>query len=64
MYAYNKFWKSNKAMLLYPGDSEVLGFKPFKNLDEDNHYCKMHYLNIEMLFDQETYRGIIEDMVG
>ena len=64
MYAYNKFWDSKRAMLLYPGEMEVVDFKPFKNSSEEEHYCKMHYLGVNKLFDEDAYRGIIEEMVG
>ncbi len=34
MYAYNRFWKAEKAMLLYPGNPKFNEFKPF--LDDDS----------------------------
>lgn len=64
MYAYNKFWKSTKAMLLYPGESELNDFKPFRNPDEEELSCKMHFLSIDDLFKLKVYQKIIEEMVG
>lgn len=44
MFAYNKFWQANKAVLLYPGSFQNPSFKPF----EDSHttYCKSATVSI------------------
>lgn len=45
MYAYNRFWKAEKAMLLYPGKPKFNEFKPF--LDGDStHHCKMEFATV------------------
>ncbi|MGM0613697.1 MAG: McrC family protein, partial [Bacteroidota bacterium] len=45
MYAYNRFWKSEKAVLLYPGSPRNNDFKPF--LDEEQiHKCKTAFVNV------------------
>ena len=64
MYAYNRFWKSKKAMLLYPGDFDSQAFLPFRNHGDDEHYCKMHYLSVDKLFDESTYQKLIEELLN
>lgn len=45
MYAYNRFWKAEKAMLLYPGEPRENEFKPF--WDEGRlHHCKMEFVSV------------------
>ena len=55
MYAYNRFWKAKKAMLLYPGNDSNNDFKNFRTEDyfkseeEINpiqHQCKMGFVSI------------------
>ena len=55
MYAYNRFWKAQKAMLLYPGESKNTSFNEFKTEDffRDNdqttsiiHMCKSGFVSI------------------
>ena len=55
MYTYNRFWKAEKAMLLYPGEFEKNSFKPFETEDffRDNdhttsitHVCKSGFVSI------------------
>jgi 5-methylcytosine-specific restriction enzyme subunit McrC len=55
MYVYNRFWKAQKAMLLYPGESENTSFNAFKTEDffRDNdqttsiiHMCKSGFVSI------------------
>lgn len=62
MYAYNKFWNSSKAMLLYPGEYNNTIFKPFRNELEAEHQCKMHYLDVKQLFEVEAYKELAEGM--
>ncbi|MDA9951949.1 McrC family protein [Chitinophagales bacterium] len=55
MYTYCRFWKADKAMLLYPGDLAGNIFKEFKTADyflleekheEIKHQCKMGYISV------------------
>lgn len=48
MYAYNKFWNSSKAILLYPGTSDEQSFQNFLNPHEkpDTNRCKMAFINV------------------
>ena len=55
MYAYNRFWKAQKAMLLYPGESKNTSFNEFKTEDffRDNgqttsiiHMCKSGFVSV------------------
>ena len=48
IYAYNKFWDSNKAMLLYPGDQLDSNFIPFEDYtgEYDKHYCKLGFVHV------------------
>ena len=55
MYAYNRFWNAQKAMLLYPGESKNNSFKPFETEDffRDNdqttsitHLCKSGFVSV------------------
>ena len=55
IYAYNRFWNAEKAMLLYPGDFRKDDFKTFRtddysvksgNIEAINHQCKMGYVSV------------------
>lgn len=55
MYAYNRFWNAQKAMLLYPGESKKTSFKVFETEDffrENNqtnsikHLCKSGFVSV------------------
>jgi 5-methylcytosine-specific restriction enzyme subunit McrC len=55
MYAYNRFWKAEKAMLLYPGNLTNNKFREFKTDDYNNtnngpesilHKCKMGFVSV------------------
>ena len=55
MYAYNRFWNAQKAMLLYPGESKKNSFKPFETEDffRDNdqttsitYLCKSGFVSV------------------
>jgi len=55
MYVYTRFWNAEKAMLLYPGESNYNSFKKFetedfvRNGDKTNsitHLCKSGYINV------------------
>ena len=67
MYAYNRFWKAKKAMLLYPGESKNNSFRPFETEDffRDNdqttsitHLCKSGFVSI---LDQDNK---LSDTIG
>lgn len=65
MYAYSRFWKAEKAMLLYPGDPQNRIFKPFLNKNEE-HFCKMEFVHVldgKELNDkigEEVFRSIVK----
>ena len=55
MYAYNRFWNAQKAMLLYPGKPKNTNFKPFETEDffrlnkqtkSIQHLCKSGFVSI------------------
>lgn len=47
MYAYNRFWNANRAVLLYPGDTNSNDFKWFLNANDlVSHSCKMAFVSV------------------
>ena len=55
MYAYNRFWNAQKAMLLYPGKRKNSNFKPFETEDffrsnekttSIQHLCKSGFVSV------------------
>ena len=55
MYVYNRFWNAQKAMLLYPGESNYNSFKKFETEDfvrngsQTNsiiHLCKSGFISV------------------
>lgn len=49
MYAYARFWKTNKVVLLYPGEQYDSGYKSYPNLNdhkENFHQCKIAMVNV------------------
>lgn len=49
MYAYARFWKTNKVMLLYPGEPYDSGYKTYPNQHDhetDHHQCKIAMVNV------------------
>ena len=49
MYAYARFWNTNKVVLLYPGEPYDSGYKSYPNHNDhevDFHQCKTLYVNI------------------
>lgn len=50
MFAYNKFWKANKAMLLYPGKKRGNNFEPFREYlpltQKENVSCKVDFVSV------------------
>lgn len=64
MYAYARFWKTNKVILLYPGDHFDSGYKPYPN-DNDHevefHQCKIAMVNV--LCDGRLSEKLAEDIL-
>ena len=60
MYAYSRFWKSTKAMLLYPGKPINKEFIAYRNNEHDNmdHHCKLAKVSV---FNSE---GEINNRIG
>jgi len=48
MYAYSRFWQSEKVILLYPGDKSNTSYLPYRNIhfDNINHKCKILFINV------------------
>jgi 5-methylcytosine-specific restriction enzyme subunit McrC len=48
MYAYGRFWDSDKLMLLYPGKHHDSGYESYPNeFDENrNHQCKISMVSV------------------
>jgi 5-methylcytosine-specific restriction enzyme subunit McrC len=49
MYAYARFWQTNKVMLLYPGEPYDSGYKSYPNQhdhDTEYHQCKIAMVNV------------------
>ncbi|NQX96541.1 MAG: restriction endonuclease [Flavobacteriales bacterium] len=72
MYAYNRFWNAEKAMLLYPGNFRQNDFKEFRTddyfkqegeINKINHQCKMGYVSVldkENNLSQEVGKQVLE----
>lgn len=63
MYAYARFWKTNKVVLLYPGDHFDSGYKPYPNQNDHKvefHQCKIAMVNV--LFDGRLSEKLAEDI--
>ena len=55
VYAYNRFWKAPKSILLYPGEKQNTQFRTFRTDDvigigeysaSIQHQCKLGYVNV------------------
>ena len=49
MYAYARFWNTNKVVLLYPGEKYDSGYKSYPNHNDhpiDHHQCKIAMVNV------------------
>ena len=49
MYTYARYWRTNKVILLYPGDHFDSGYKPYPNQNDhqsDFHQCKIAMVNV------------------
>jgi 5-methylcytosine-specific restriction enzyme subunit McrC len=65
MYAYARFWKTNKVMLLYPGEPYDSGYKTYPNHHDhetDHHQCKIAMVNV--LKDGILSDSLAEDILG
>ncbi len=64
MYAYARFWKTNKVVLLYPGDHFDSGYKPYPNRNDHEvefHQCKIAMVNV--LCDGRLSEKLAEDII-
>lgn len=65
MYAYARFWKTNKVMLLYPGNPFDSGYLPYPNSNDhetDFHQCKIGMVNV--LKEGKLSKSLAEDVLG
>jgi 5-methylcytosine-specific restriction enzyme subunit McrC len=65
MYAYARFWQTNKVMLLYPGEPYDSGYKTYPNLNDhetDHHQCKIAMVNV--LKDGTLSDCLAEEILG
>ena len=49
MYAYARFWNTNKVVILYPGEQYDSGYKSYPNHNDhpiDHHQCKIAMVNV------------------
>jgi 5-methylcytosine-specific restriction enzyme subunit McrC len=64
MYAYARFWDTNKVVLLYPGDPYDSGYKPYPNQNDhqvDFHQCKIAMVNV--LYEGRLSEKLAEDII-
>lgn len=63
MYAYSRFWNTNKVVLLYPGDLEDIPYTSYHNEhDALEHQCKISFvsvLNEENKLDAQIAKNIL-----
>ena len=68
MYAYARFWKTNKVVLLYPGEYYDSGYKSYPNdNDLNNHETDFHQCKIAMvsvLKDEMLSENLAGDVMG
>ena len=68
MYAYARFWDTNKVVLLYPGDPYDSGYKSYPNHNDLNdyatefHQCKIAMVNV--LKDGVLSKNLAEEVLG
>jgi 5-methylcytosine-specific restriction enzyme subunit McrC len=68
MYAYARFWRTNKVVLLYPGEPYDSGYKSYPNHNDLNdhesefHQCKIAMVNV--LKDGVLSENLAEDVIG
>ena len=64
MYAYARFWNTNKVLLLYPGSSYDSGYKSYPNYNDhetDFHQCKIGMVNV--LKEGSLSDNLAEDLI-
>jgi 5-methylcytosine-specific restriction enzyme subunit McrC len=64
MYAYARFWFTNKVMLLYPGEPYDSGYKSYPNqhdYDTEYHQCKIAMVNV--LKDGELSENLADEVM-
>ena len=68
MYAYGRFWNSEKLMLLYPGFHYDSGYNQYKNKENDRreHQCKIARVSVldDASLDPQIGKNIIDLMVN
>ena len=67
MFVYNLYWKTNRSILLYPGDStpsqesggDSMKGKPRPDVDESDvyHYCKVSTLKI---WEETNFKPVLK----
>ena len=65
MYAYARFWKTNKVVLLYPGEYYDSGYTSYPNPYDDKvdfHQCKIAMVSV--LKDEMLSENLAEDVMG
>lgn len=67
MYAYGRFWDSDKLMLLYPGESSGTKFLSYRNheIDQRDHQCKVALVSVldaERRLDNEIGKIVIKEL--
>jgi 5-methylcytosine-specific restriction enzyme subunit McrC len=60
MYVYNEFWKSTRAMLLYPSQITSLHSERFILFDDNKHSCSLGKVSI---FDADTLDALIGEKI-
>lgn len=60
MYVYNEFWKSTRAMLLYPSQITNLHSERFILFDDNKHSCSLGKVSI---FDADTLDALIGEKI-
>ena len=68
MYVYNDYWKSSKAMLLYPSNNTTFAkddFIPFNKITETNHHeCGLGKISILVSDDKSLDKEIGKTILG
>ncbi len=65
MYVYARFWKTNRVVLLYPGDFFDSGYKSYPNPNDhevDFHQCKIAMVNV--LSNGRLSEKLAEEIIG
>jgi 5-methylcytosine-specific restriction enzyme subunit McrC len=65
MYAYGRFWNTDKLVLLYPGETFDSGYKNYPNQNDHEtefHQCKIAMVNV--IRDGVLSEDLAEDIMG